>query len=121
MSNRSKAARRRTLMAVLLALAVIGAPIRTLAAQTQPPQASDGTSGAGQALGTHATRGTVRSIDASTMVIARTGNRGSMTFSLTSSTHREGVIVVGSTVSVRYREEGKNHVATAIALQEPKE
>jgi hypothetical protein len=54
------------------------------------------------------------------MVIAR-GNRGIMTFRLTSSTHREGVIVVGSTVSVRYREDGKNHVATAIALQRPKE
>jgi len=43
-----------------------------------------------------------------------------MTFSLTSSTHRAGVIVVGSTVSVRYREDGKNHVATAMALQRPK-
>jgi hypothetical protein len=55
------------------------------------------------------------------MVIARAGNRGRMTFSLTPSTHREGVIVVGSLVSVRYREDGKNHVATAIALQRPKE
>ena len=109
------------LIAVPLALAVIVAPIRLLAAQTQPPQASDGTSGAGQALGTHATRGVVRTIDANTMVIVRAGNRGIMTFSLTSSAHREGVIVVGSTVSVRYREDGKNHVATAIALQRPKE
>ena len=107
-------------MAVTLALAVMVTPVRTLAAQTQPPQAPDGTSGAGQAIGTHATRGIVRTIDANTMVIAR-GNRGIMTFSLTSSTHREGVIVVGSTVSVRYREDGKNHVATAIALQRPKE
>ena len=107
--------------AVLLTLAVIVAPIRTLAAQTQPPQASDSTSGVGQVLGTHATRGIVRTIDANTMGIARAGNRGIMTFSLTSSTHREGVIVVGSSVSVRYREDGKNHVATAIALQRPKE
>ena len=120
MSKRRTTAQRRKLMAVPLALAVMVAPVRTLAAQTQPPQASDGTSGAGQALGTHATRGIVRTIDANTMVIAR-GNRGIMTFRLTSSTHREGVIVVGSTVSVRYREDGKNHVATAIALQRPKE
>jgi hypothetical protein len=31
------------------------------------------------------------------------------------------MIVVGSTVAVRYREDGKNHVATAIALQRSKE
>ena len=120
MFKRRTTAQRRKLMAVTLALAVMVAPVRTLAAQTQPPQASDGKSGAVQAPGTHATRGIVRTIDASTMVIAR-GNRGIMTFSLTSSTHREGVIVVGSAVSVRYREDGKNHVATAIALQRPKE
>jgi hypothetical protein len=109
------------LIAVPLTLAVIVAPIRTLAAQTDPPHASGRTSGAGQALGTHATRGVVRTIDANTMVIARARNRGIITFRLTPSTHREGVIVVGSTVSVRYREEGKNHVATAIALRRPKE
>ena len=95
----------RKLIAFPLTLAVMVAPIRTLEAQ----------------IGTHATRGVVRTIDASTMVIARAGNRGIMTFSLTSSTHREGIIVAGSTVSVRYREDGKNHVATAIALQRPKE
>ncbi len=72
-------------------------------------------------LGTHATRGIVQTIDATTLVIARTGNRGVMAFSLTPSTRREGVIVVGASVSVRYREDGKNHVATAIALQRTKE
>jgi hypothetical protein len=44
-----------------------------------------------------------------------------LAFSLTPSTRREGVIVVGASVSVRYREDGKNHVATAIALQRTKE
>ena len=109
------------LIAVPLTLAVMVVPICTFAAQTQAPQASDVTSGARQAVGTHATRGIVRVIDANTMVIMRAGNRGIMTFSLTFSTHREGVIVAGSTVSVRYREDGKNHVATAIALQRSKE
>ena len=109
---------RRNLIAVPLTLAVMAAPIRTLAAQIQTPA---GTSEAAQAPATHATRGIVRIIDASTMVIERGGNRGLMTFSLTSSTQREGAIVAGSTVSVRYREDGKIHVATAIALQRPKE
>ena len=112
---------RRKLIAVPLTLAVMAPPTRALAGQIQAPQSSDGASGAGRALGTHATRGDVRTIDANSMVISRAGNRGVMTFSLTPSTHREGVIVVGSTVSVRYREDGKNHVATAIALQRMKE
>ena len=100
----------RKLIAVTLTLAVLAAPTRSIAAQTQS-----------QTLGTHATRGIVRTIDANILVIARAGNRGTMSFSLTSSTHREGTIVVGSTVSVRYREDGKNHVATAIALQRSRE
>jgi hypothetical protein len=109
------------LIAIPLTFAVMVAPFCAFAAQTQPPEASDITSGARQAVGTHATRGIVRVIDANTMGIVRAGNRGIMTFSLTSSTHREGIIVAGSTVSVRYREDGKNHVATAIALQRSKE
>ena len=107
-------------MAASLALALMVGPVRMLAAPAPPPQVND-TSGSGQALGTHATRGIVLTIDANAMVIARTKNRGSMTFVLTSSTHREGVIVVGSTVSVRYREDGKKHVATAVALQQSKD
>jgi hypothetical protein len=31
--------------------------------------------------------------------------------------HREGNIVAGATVSVRYRDSGKEHVVTAIARQ----
>ena len=120
MSKRRTTAQRLNLMAVPLALAVMVAPAPALAAQTRPPEASHGASEPRPALGTHATRGIVRTIDANTMVIAR-GKSGLMTFSLTSSTHRAGVVVVGSTVSVRYREDGKNHVATAITLQRPKE
>jgi hypothetical protein len=69
----------------------------------------------------HATRGIVQTVDARTLVIARFGHRGNMTFNVTPETHWEGVVVVGSTVSVRYREEGKDHVATAITLQPAKD
>ena len=70
---------------------------------------------------THATRGIVKSIDTSTLVITRTGKKGGeMTFALNASTHREGTFTVGQPVSVRYREEGKNHVATAINVQPAK-
>ena len=101
-----------------LALAVMAAPIRAAGSQPGWRQISDGRSGP---LGTHATRGVVVTIDANTMVITRPGKRGIMTFSLSSSTHREGVIAVDCAVSVRYREDGKTHVATAIALQRSKE
>ncbi|HKE83675.1 MAG TPA: hypothetical protein VKB50_07975, partial [Vicinamibacterales bacterium] len=65
----------------------------------------------------HATRGIVQAIDARTMTIARSRNRGSMTFTLTPSTFREERVVVGSAVSVRYRENGTHRVAVAIALK----
>jgi hypothetical protein len=80
----------------------------TARAQTQTPYA-------GPAV--HATRGVVKSINPATLVVSRPRNRGDITFTLSSSTHREGTIVVGATVSVRYRDEGKVHLATAVALQ----
>jgi len=69
--------------------------------------------------GIHATRGIVQTIDAHRMVIARSGDRGRMTFRLTPSTRREDAIIVGATVSVRFREEGRTNVATAIAVERP--
>jgi len=69
---------------------------------------------------THATRGVVKSVDGSTLVITSTGKgHGEMTFTLSPSTHREGTVIVGAPVSVRYREEGKRYIATAIRVQQP--
>ena len=66
----------------------------------------------------HSTRGVVKSINDSTLVITRSGkNAGDMTLALNASTHREGTIAVGTPVSVRYTHEGKNFVATAITAQ----
>ncbi len=89
-------------------------------ASTQAAQAPERSSpGEGQAQTIHATRGVVKSIDETTLVISRPRNRGDITFKLNSMTQRDGKIVVGSTIAVRYREEGKDHIATAIALQKP--
>ena len=65
----------------------------------------------------HATRGVVKAINETVLVVSRPRNYGDITFRLSSTTHRDGKIVVGSTVSVRYREDGTTHVAIAIALQ----
>lgn len=68
-----------------------------------------------------AAAGVVKSIDTSTLVITRSGKKpAEMTFTLNSSTQREGAIEVGSAVSVRYLEEGKALVATAVTAQKPK-
>lgn len=70
----------------------------------------------------HATRGVVKSMNANTLVISRSGKKGGeMTFSLNSSTQRQGNVAVGSPVSVRYQKQGKTDVATAITAQPAKE
>ena len=47
--------------------------------------------------------------------------RGDIVFILGPTVQKEGAIVVGSLVSVRYRDEGRVHIATAVALQRTNE
>jgi hypothetical protein len=69
---------------------------------------------------THATRGVVKTVDASSLVIsARKG--AETTFVLNASTQRQGDIAPGANVSVRYHTEGKDKVATAVSVQQPKQ
>lgn len=65
----------------------------------------------------HATRGIVKSIAKTALVIGRPKNRGDIAFRMNDSTSLDGDIVVGSVVSVRYYDDGKAHVATAVAAQ----
>lgn len=44
-----------------------------------------------------------------------------MTFAISADTHREGTLAVGAPVAVRYREDGKTYIATAITVQQPKQ
>jgi hypothetical protein len=63
----------------------------------------------------HAVRGVVKSVDASSLVIARSGRKAeNLTFVLNPSTMHEGALAVGDNVSVRYRQDGKTLVATAV-------
>jgi hypothetical protein len=71
------------------------------------------------AVADHSTRGVVKSIDATSLVITRSGkNRGDMTFELNPSTKRDGTINVGTPVSVRYHDDGKMLIATAVMPQD---
>ena len=108
----------------LAALVVMGAlstfPVAGVAAAAN--QADPGTkSSSPQAPASHATTGTVKSIDDATLVITRAGKKGGeMAFTLNTSTTRQGTPAVGSPVSVRYREDGKTLIATAITVQHAK-
>ena len=51
--------------------------------------------------------------------MARPKGRGDITFTLRPSLHRDGTITVGSDVSVRYEDEGDEHVAIAVAVKRP--
>lgn len=73
------------------------------------------------AVPNHALHGVVKSVDATTLVITRAGKSPSeMTFVLSPSTYRDGVIGVGATVQVRFRTEGDIHLATAVLATAPK-
>jgi hypothetical protein len=103
----------------LAAILVLGAlaPVTASTQSAQPSVVTRAVSVPTAAI--HATRGVVKAIDEAALVVSRPRNRGDITFTLSAATHRDGKIVIGSTVSVRYRDDGKNHVATAIALQKP--
>ena len=70
---------------------------------------------------THATRGVVKSIDATSLVIVPSARRTKeQTFAMDASTHQVGRITVGATVEVRYRTEEGHRLATVVSVQEPR-
>jgi hypothetical protein len=71
--------------------------------------------GAGVRLGTHAIRGVVKALSATALVITPSGRKADeLVFVVNSSTDHEGLLRIGSPVSIRYVTRGKALVATAI-------
>ena len=108
---------RYTLTALMLAgtLAVSGLAI----AQTAKPAPSPAAKPASTA--THSVQGVVKSVDAASLVITKSGKKSEeMSFKLDSSTQRDGSITTGSPVSIRYRMDGSSMVATAVNAEAPK-
>lgn len=84
------------------------------------PQAAASAVKKAAAPASHTVKGTVKSLDNSTLVLSR--KKGSdMTFAVDSSTAKQGSPAVGSDVSVRYHAEGKAMMATAITTQPVKQ
>lgn len=77
------------------------------------------TAAAPAAVATHATKGTITSMDATSLVVTHSasGKSKPMTFVLDDSTQRKGSLAIGSKVEVRYRAEGKSNVAMAVSEQ----
>jgi len=110
---------RYTLTALMLAgaLAVSGSAF----AQTAKPASSSSKSAKPASAATHSVEGVVKSVDASTLVITKSGKKGGeMSFKLDTTTQRDGSITTGSPVSIRYRMEGSSMVATAVNAEAPK-
>jgi hypothetical protein len=101
---------------VAAALIVGALALTPLAALAASPSGQSGHPAKAQKA-SHATGGVVQTIDATSLVITRAGIAGEMTFTLNPETRREGPIEKGTPVSVRYRDDGNTHIATAVMAQ----
>ena len=107
-----------TALALVAACSMVA--VTTTGAQAKPKTAAK--TAAKTPMATHSTTGTVKSIDSNTLVISRPGKKGGdMTFSVNGSTQKDGTVGVGSNVTVRYQNEGKMMVATAISERAAKQ
>ena len=118
---------RNHMAAIVVAGVLLLAPVMVVAAASAR-QAKPAAKATQTAPASHATTGVVKSITDTSMVIKRSSwksgevwKSGEMTFDINPSTQRDGTIAAGTPVSVRYRDEGSNHVATAITPQHAKQ
>jgi uncharacterized protein DUF5666 len=108
---------RQFITAVALVVACTAATAATVSAQTKHAAKA-----AKSSVATHSTSGTVKSIDANTLVISKPGKKGAdMTFTVNTSTQKDSNVGPGSMVTVRYQQEGKTMVATAITERPAKQ
>jgi hypothetical protein len=113
---------RRIILTLCLSGALAAVPMLALAApQASTPTKSSSSSKPAPKPATHATAGTVKSVDASSLVITKPGAKPTdMTFVLNSSTQKKGDLAAGASVQVRYTTEGKQNIATAVTVQPKK-
>jgi hypothetical protein len=64
----------------------------------------------------HATKGVVKSLDATTLVVTPAKGKD-LTFVLNSTTVKTGTPAVGSSVQVHYKTDGSQNIATAVSVQ----
>ena len=112
---------RRIALTLALSGALAAVPMMALAAPQAASSPSKSSSKSAPKPATHATAGTVKSVDATSLVITKPGAKPSdMTFVLNSTTEKKGDLAAGASVQVRYTTEGKQNVATAVTVQKKK-
>ena len=96
--------------------AMVALPFSALA--WQGTAAKPAKTAAKPAMASHATSGTVKSMDATSLVIVKPGSKAEeMTFVINPSTQHQGAAEVGSMVTVRYHADGTSNVATAVVAK----
>ena len=104
---------KKMLQAAVVAAAVLAVPAMSLAAQTPKPAPAAKTSAKkAPSAASHAAKGVVKSMDATSLVVTEKGK--DVTYVLDPSTKKEGDPAVGSNVTVMYKTEGTQHVATDV-------
>jgi|KBSSwiStaDraftv2_1062776.scaffolds.fasta_scaffold1677699_1 hypothetical protein len=99
-------------LTVALSVPVLASQKSTKATKN-PPASSQATK---HQPASHVTQGTIASMDANQLVLDRKGHgKGQKTtFTLNSQTQQTGNVAVGSRVSVQYREENNQKIASAV-------
>jgi hypothetical protein len=101
------------LATLLLVPAVAGAQTSATAPAQKPKAAAK----AAAKAATHSTSGVIKSVDGTTLVIAKTAKAAKTdTFVLNAETITKGDLVVGGHVGVRYTTEGGQNIATAVTV-----
>ena len=105
----------RVLLALCGALLI---PALTLASPADSQKPKDSARAAKVAKpATHSTSGVVKSVDGSTLVIAKNAKTAATeTFTLNADTARKGDLQVGARVGVRYTTDSGHNVATAVTV-----
>lgn len=99
---------------MMMALALLGA-LSTAAYAQAPAAAKPKAKATATKAASHSASGTIKAVDANSLTVARTGkDKSDLTVMLNSSTQKDGNMAVGSKVSVRYKEENGQNIATAV-------
>src|SRR4051812_40975524 len=113
-SSKGERPMKKMMQAAVVAAAVLAVPAMSLAAQTKPAGAPPAKSAATKtaSAATHSAKGVVKSMDATTLVVTEKGK--DVSYVLDPSTKKEGDPGVGSNVTVMYKTEGTQHIATDV-------
>src|SRR5690242_19371894 len=98
------------ILAAMVAIPVL-ASAQSPSSKPASPSAKKTTTTAAAAPTMHATKGIVKSINDSTLIVTKVAGKGpETTFTVNPSTMKEGTIAAGTSVDVRYRVEGTSKI-----------